>query len=96
MRQSLLVDQKRAMPDSEPGQERFLRQARGAHFDADAADERRQLFGERIGEHRDHAAFGSAAFTSAKAQSSQGVSASISPVSTVAPHQMRRPGGASR
>ena len=32
----------------------------------------------------------------AKAQSSQGPSASISAVSTVAPHQMRRPGGASR
>ncbi len=32
----------------------------------------------------------------AKAQSSQGVSASTSVVSTVAPHQMRRPGGASR
>ncbi len=33
---------------------------------------------------------------SAKAQSSQGSSASRSEVSTVAPHQMRRPGGASR
>jgi len=31
-----------------------------------------------------------------KAQSSQGVRASRSAVSTVAPHQMRRPGGASR
>ena len=31
-----------------------------------------------------------------KAQSSQGSSASRSAVSTVAPHQMRRPGGASR
>ena len=32
----------------------------------------------------------------AYAQSSQGPSASMSAVSTVAPHQMRRPGGASR
>src|ERR1700730_5556100 len=32
----------------------------------------------------------------AKAKSSQGVSASISLVSTVAPHQLRRPGGALR
>ena len=38
----------------------------------------------------------SSAATVAKAQSSQGVSASTSEVSTVAPHQMRRPGGASR
>ena len=43
-----------------------------------------------------HAALGSAALASAKAQSSQGVSASMSRRSTVAPHQMRRPGGASR
>ena len=42
------------------------------------------------------AAFASAALVSAKAQSSHGVSASTSAVSTVAPHQMRRPGGASR
>ena len=35
-------------------------------------------------------------FAAAKAQSSQGVSASTSAVSTVAPHQMRRPAGASR
>ena len=39
---------------------------------------------------------GSHCFTCAKAQSSQGVSASISDVSTVAPHQMRKPGGAER
>ena len=38
----------------------------------------------------------SAAFCAANAQSSQGISASMSDVSTVAPHQMRRPGGASR
>ena len=42
------------------------------------------------------AALASLAFSAAKAQSSQGVSASTSAVSTVAPHQMRRPGGASR
>ena len=41
------------------------------------------------------AAFGSAPVL-AKAQSSQGMSASTSAVSTVAPHQMRKPGGASR
>ena len=40
-----------------------------------------------------HAACASFAFSAAKAQSSQGVSASRSAVSTVAPHQMRRPGG---
>ena len=39
------------------------------------------------------AACSSSAATVAKAQSSQGVSASRSEVSTVAPHQMRRPGG---
>ena len=43
-----------------------------------------------------HAAFGSASLALAKAQSSHGVSASTSRASTVAPHQMRRPGGASR
>ena len=43
-----------------------------------------------------YAAFGSAALVWAKAQSSQAVSASTSLASTVAPHQMRRPGGASR
>src|SRR5262245_24794780 len=43
-----------------------------------------------------HAAFGSASLLSAKAQSSQSVSASTSARSTVEPHQMRKPGGASR
>jgi hypothetical protein len=38
----------------------------------------------------------SEAFASAKAQSSQGVSASRSALSTVAPVQMRKPAGASR
>ena len=38
----------------------------------------------------------SSLFTFAKAQSSQCVSAATSEASTVAPHQMRRPGGASR
>ena len=44
----------------------------------------------------DYAALASLAFSSAKAQSSHCVSATTSDVSTVAPHQMRRPGGASR
>src|SRR5690606_7906941 len=39
---------------------------------------------------------GQAALSEAQAQSSQGPSASMSAVSTVAPHQMRKPGGASR
>ena len=43
-----------------------------------------------------HAAFGSASLVSAKAQSSHSVSASTSARSTVEPHQMRKPGGASR
>ena len=43
-----------------------------------------------------YAARASLAFSAAKAQSSHGVSASTSEVSTVAPHQIRRPGGASR
>ena len=43
-----------------------------------------------------HAAFGSASLLSAKAQSSHSVSASTSARSTVEPHQMRKPGGASR
>src|SRR5262249_17120890 len=42
------------------------------------------------------AAFGSASLVSAKAQSSHTVRASTSARSTVEPHQMRRPGGASR
>ena len=51
----------------------------------------------RAGDGRErHAAFGSASLVLAKAQSSHGVSASTSARSTVAPHQMRRPGGASR
>src|SRR5579883_1569448 len=45
---------------------------------------------------RGQAALASFAFSSAKAKSSQWVSAATSLVSTVAPHQMRRPGGASR
>ena len=44
----------------------------------------------------DQAALASFIFSTAKAWSSQRVSASTSAVSTVAPHQMRRPGGASR
>src|SRR5215472_16472919 len=42
-----------------------------------------------------HAALGSASLVLPKAQSSHAVSASTSLASTVAPHQMRRPGGAS-
>ena len=45
---------------------------------------------------KSHAAFASASLVPAKAQSSHSVSASMSGVSTVAPHQMRKPGGASR
>ena len=44
----------------------------------------------------DQAALASFIFSTAKAWSSQRVSASTSAVSTVAPHQMRKPGGASR
>jgi len=43
-----------------------------------------------------YAALASLAFSTAKAQSSHCVSAVTSLASTVAPHQMRRPGGASR
>ena len=43
-----------------------------------------------------HAAFGSASLLLAKAQSSHSVSASTSARSTVEPHHMRKPGGASR
>ena len=43
-----------------------------------------------------YAALARPALASAKAQSSQCVSASTSLFSIVAPHQMRRPGGASR
>src|SRR5262249_54850598 len=42
------------------------------------------------------AAFGGASWVPGKAQSSHSVSASTSARSTVEPHQMRRPGGASR
>src|SRR5579859_315238 len=44
----------------------------------------------------DQAALGSAALVSAKAQSIHCVNSSTSFASTVAPHQMRRPAGASR
>ena len=50
--QACLVDQDRAMTDVEPGQEGRLDERRGAHVDADAARERRQPLGERIGERR--------------------------------------------
>src|SRR3954453_14968407 len=48
------------------------------------------------GEGEDHAAFASEALVSAKAQSIHCVSSATSLASTVAPHQMRRPAGASR
>lgn len=52
--------------------------------------------GARPGMTAAHAALASAALVLAKAQSSQAVSATTSSRSTVAPHQIRRPGGASR
>jgi hypothetical protein len=78
-------------------------------LDAAIAEDRDRLIGKLVG-NQDFGHFGGhwfapnqggqtancAALAVAKAQSSQGVSASISAVSTVAPHQMRRPGGASR
>ena len=45
---------------------------------------------------RNQAALASLLFSMTKAWSSQRVNASTSVVSTVAPHQMRKPGGASR
>ena len=71
MCQPRFVDQDRAVADIEAGQEGGVRQRGGAHVDADAAHERRQPLGERIGERggsrRDdgtawpaHAAFASA------------------------------------
>ena len=71
------------------------------HVDAaileDLHGRRRERVGnEHFGHGWPHAALVSEAFASANAQSSQGVSAWISFRSTVAPHQMRRPGGASR
>ena len=64
-----LIDEDRAMADIEAGQDRFFRQRRGAHFDADAAHECHQPLGERIGEgsrcHSDQAAFASASLAAA-------------------------------
>jgi hypothetical protein len=51
--------------------------------------------GREAGE-RGYAAFASFGFSTANAQSSHCVSAATSELSTVAPHQIRRPGGASR
>jgi hypothetical protein len=48
------------------------------------------------GEGEDHAAFSSEALVSAKAQSIHCVNSATSLASTVAPHQMRKPAGASR
>jgi len=45
---------------------------------------------------KSYAAFASEAFVSAKAQSIHRVSSATSFASTVAPHQMRKPAGASR
>ena len=50
MGQALRIDQDRAVADIQPGQEGLFRQRRGAHVDADAAHERHQPLGERIGE----------------------------------------------
>ena len=50
MRHARLIDQDRAMADVEAGQDRLFRQRGGAHVDADAAHERHQPLGERIGE----------------------------------------------
>src|ERR1700736_3717852 len=47
-------------------------------------------------ERKPYAAFGSAALVSAKAQSIHCVRSATSLASTVAPHQIRRPAGASR
>ncbi len=51
---------------------------------------------QNLGNHGHHAAFDKASLLLAKAQSSHSVSASTSAVSTVEPHQIRNPGGASR
>jgi hypothetical protein len=84
------------VPDVEAGQNGRLAQLRGAQLDADGAHEGREPLGERVGKHRTYAAFGSASLVLPNAQSSHWVSASTSLASTVAPHQMRSPGGASR
>ena len=94
MRELGFVDPDRTVRDFEARQKSFAGQLGFTHVDADAANEAASF---RSADWRTfYAAFGSAALASAKAQSSQGVSASTSLVSTVAPHQMRRPGGASR
>ena len=51
----VFIDQDRAAADVEPRQNRRPRQRRGAHVDSDAAHERRQPLGERVGERREAA-----------------------------------------
>ena len=101
-----LVAERMARPSKfrDRGCELFLVLAqRGLEIHVDAAiledlhGRRRERIGnENFGHGWPHAALVSEALASANAQSSQGVSAWISLRSTVAPHQMRRPGGASR
>ena len=90
-----LVDEQRAIADIEARQKRRLVERGSTDFDADAANKRGESFGQWIGEHG-YAAFGSASLACANAQSIHGVSAATSDRSTMQPHQMRRPGGASR
>ena len=63
------------------------------HLDAPLAEDSR---GPRVHLVRNQYAHLLAHAVASHAQSSHGPSASMSAVSTVAPHQMRRPGGASR
>src|SRR5262245_57235976 len=70
---------------------------RNAAILEDLHSRQRESVGNKyLGHCRPHAALVNAALVSAKAHSSQDVSVSMSLRSTVAPHQMRRPGGASR
>jgi hypothetical protein len=62
--QTRLIDQDGAAADFRVRKEGLVRQGRGANLDADAAHERNQPFGQRIGEsftrHGNYAAFASA------------------------------------
>src|SRR5262249_22762248 len=89
---------------SDRGSEPFLVLAeRRLKIDLDAAilenlhgSRRQRVRNKNLWHDGPHAALGSEDLASAKAHSSHGVSASRSRRSTVAPHQMRKPGGASR
>ena len=81
------------------------RRKAGLHVDLDAAPAEyfhcggRELVADKDFDHRAYSAARAGAnsrATASNAQSSQGSSATISAVSTVAPPQMRKPGGASR